>query len=247
MRDSVNARPVILLLFWSAFGLATSASAAAGEVPWDDMMRGVGGTVVVDHQPYNSGGLASDTLFRENEFLPPTWQLVADDVTLSVSAVIDRIVFWGFYHFNSIPSGDEAFRLRLYDARPADGLPGNVVYESALSNPARNFTGRSIITSGAPAEFRFSSVLPTPMVIAAQTRYWLEIAQMGDLDSLFAWELSRSGELTGQALNNDVVGDWTYSTPITSDAAYQLIAAPEPSCVLILLACAISCVRSRRG
>ncbi|MCB9855981.1 MAG: hypothetical protein H6818_09875 [Phycisphaerales bacterium] len=218
--------------------LISSAVAGAGEIPWDDMMRGVGGTVVVDHQPYNNGGLAADTLYRENEFLPPTWQLVADDVTLPVSTLIDRIVFWGFYHFNSLPSGGEAFRLRLYDARSADNLPGNVVYESMLVNPMRNFTGRSIITSGAPAEFRFSTVLPAPMVMAAQTTYWLEIVQDGVLDSHFRWETSRTGEVNGQAFNNPVVGDWTATSSISSDTAYQLIAAPEPSSLLLLLLCA---------
>lgn len=196
----------------------------------------------MDHQPYNFGGGASDTLLQESEFLPPIWQLVADDVMLTEPAVIRRIVFWGFYHFDSQPVVDETFRVRLYDARPGDGLPGDVVYESFLLNPQRSFTGRFIITSGAPAEFRFSSDLTTPLVLDAQTPYWLEVAQDGILESHFRWEFSISGDLN-QSFLNPIVGDWT---PTPGDTAYQLIAIPEPS-TLFLLILGVTIYRSRRA
>jgi len=213
--------------------LAVFSTAMAGETGWDGMMRDAG--VVVDHQPYNSGGLAADTLYQESEFLPPTWQLVADDVLLSEPAVIRRLVFWGFYHFNSVPTGDETFRVRLYDARPDDGLPGNALYETYLLNPVRNFTGRFIITSGAPGEFRFTSDLQTPMSMNAETSYWLEIVQHGDVESRFRWEVSRSGALNGHAANNPFVGDWTGTGSIESNTAYQLITIPEPSSILLMM------------
>ena len=66
----------------------TARSAAAGETPWEEIIRGAGGEIVVDHQPHNTGGFGADTLYQENQFLPPTWQLLADDVLLTQPAVI---------------------------------------------------------------------------------------------------------------------------------------------------------------
>lgn len=74
---------------WRRLRVLVGVVGVAGEILWSDTKRGFEGTVVVDHQPYNHGGFASDTLFRKNEFLPPTWQLVADDIDLPASTVVD--------------------------------------------------------------------------------------------------------------------------------------------------------------
>lgn len=208
----------------------------AGEGEWNDLMRG--SDFVVDHQPHNTGGLAADSLFRESEFLPPIWQLVADDFTLPDSATIGHINFWGFYHNNSFPVGDENIRIRFYEPRQSDALPGSVLYEASFLNVSRSFTGRSIITAGAPAELFFSVNLDVPFYINANTLYWLEIVQDGSLDSRFRWEYSRSGELDGHAFNNPFVSEWTRTTN-DSNTAFQFVPIPEPSSaglfVMILL------------
>lgn len=240
-RFAVKSRRAITLACWLACALSFAPVGLAGEAGWHGMMRDAG--VVVDHQPYNEGGRASDTLLQESEFLPPIWQLVADDVMLAEPAVIRRIVFWGFYHFDSLPKEDEIFRIRLYDARLGDGLPGIVLYETFLANPTRNFTGRFIATSGGPAEFRFMSDLTMPMLLDAQTPYWLEVAQDGILESHFRWEVSISGDLN-QAFINPFVDDWT---PAPGDTAYQLIAIPEPQSFLLFLFGIAICWRRRRG
>lgn len=216
----------------------TARSAAAGETPWEEIIRGAGGEIVVDHQPHNTGGFGADTLYQENQFLPPTWQLLADDVLLTQPAVIGSVVFWGFYHFDSLPTGDEVFRVRLYDPRSDDGLPGGAVYETQILNPPRAATGRFIATSGGPMEYRFVAVLPVTMSIDADSPYWLEIVQLGGIDSHFRWEFSRTGETNGQVFNNDFVGDWTHTVAATSDTAYQLIMIPEPGTGLLVLSCA---------
>jgi len=243
-RQGIEFKKTSELVCMIGCALMTSSIASAGEAGWDGMMRDAG--VVVDHQPYNFGGLAADTLFRENEFLPPTWQLVADDFILAESAIIDQIRFWGYYHLNSVPVGDDHFRVRLYSPRPLDQLPGDVLYEEVFSKVSRAFTGRFIIDSGAPAEYMFSVGLSNSIHLMAESNYWLEIVQIGDQDSIFTWEFSRSGEINGQAFNNPIVQDWTHTISITSDTAFQLIAIPEPqSLLLLVVGIAIGWRRSR--
>ena len=206
--------------------------AEAGEPDWNDLMRD--GGILLSRQPHNFGGLASDNLLRENEFLPPTWQWVADDFVLNQTSAIGRVNFWGFYDHNSLPGGTEDFRLRFYEPRNSDGLPGDVVYETSATDVPRTFTGRTIITSGAPAEYLFSLELSSPFVAEAGQQYWLEIIQVGNLESLFRWELSRAPPLNGQAFTNPVVLDWTATTD-NSNTAFQLILVPEPTIILLAL------------
>lgn len=207
--------------------------AEAGEADWNDLMRD--GGVIVDHQPYNFGGGASDTLYREHEFLPPTWQSLADDFTLVDPAAIRRIKFWGFYDHNVEPQGVETFRIRFYESRMSENLPGALIYESSSSGVQRAFTGRTILVSGAPAEWEFCLDLGLPFVAEANLRYWLEIVQVGSLESMFRWEFSRWAEINGQAFDNPIVGEWTHTSVETSDTAFQLITVPESTTILFML------------
>jgi len=218
----------------------------AGEGNWGDLVRGDG--IVVDHQPHPFGGGASDTSFRSLPIpqLPEIWNWIADDFTSPVNATIRRVNFWGFYGNNIQPVGDETFRIRLYEPRLSDGLPGTMLHEASFLNPAKSVTGVLIPTSGAPEEFFYQLNLKTPLNVVAGTPYWLEVVQVGDVDSRFRWEFSRSAETNGQAfINEDTGNDWERSDPITSDTAFQLSTVPEPTtAVLLVLGCA--CLRRAR-
>src|SRR5262245_56333025 len=83
-------------------------------------------SIFFDQQPLNTGGPDSDTAYITSG--QSYWQRVADDVQLTNSATLNRIMFWGFYggQFDRVepPPTEEVMRLRFYDARPGDGLPG---------------------------------------------------------------------------------------------------------------------------
>lgn len=129
---------------------------------------------------------------------------------------------------------DETFRIRVYDQRPGDLLPGTVLYEAELTSVPRVWTGRFVLTFGAPREFRYEIDLPEPLAVAAHTTQWLEIAQIGDVDSFFLWEFSQNTTLNGRAFINPIVGDWTPSGLGTSNGAYQLVSIPEPNTFVLL-------------
>lgn len=138
--------------------LVVTSPAGAAEIPWAPGLRGGGGQLLIDHQRHPFGGLASDTLFTDFPGGPAVWQRVADDFQLGFAATVQRVVWWGFYGGTfdpqvDPPMGDETMRIRFYDARPADGLPGAVLFEEAFLNPPRSPTGQVIPTGFVPPEF----------------------------------------------------------------------------------------------
>ena len=189
------------------------------------------GSIVVDQQPHNFGGPASDTALLD-DFDNQIWQRVADDVLLPQSTILSRIVFWGFYggsfdQFVEPPPPTETMRVRFYDARPSDNLPGTVLFEESFLNPSRVPTGRVVLVGPGPPEMRYQVDLTTPFELQANTKYWLEIVQVDNLNSHFRWEFS-PGNGTPYAFINPNVPDWTKST-LVSNVAFQLVAIPEPA------------------
>jgi hypothetical protein len=209
---------------------------------------GVGrATIIVDQQPNPVSGPASDTAFLFNE--QPNWQQEADDIVLAQSAVVNRILFWGFYggdfdQFIEPPPLDETMRVRLYDARPADSLPGAVLFEEAFLNPSRIPTGRTILTGAGPPEMRYQVDLTSPFELLGNTKYWLEIVQVGDVQSLFRWEVAFHNS-TPKAFINSGTSDWIAIS--NGNSAFQLQAVPEPSNIAIVMLSTVFFVIKRRN
>ena len=183
------------LIFAAAVVSAGVPSARAAPHSLEDLYRD--GDIVVDHQPYPYGGFGSDTAFYYP--FPPfeIWQRVADDILLSEPATIRHITWWGFYGSSLVEEPEpapetETMRIRFYHARPGDGLPDddNIAYEVSFLDPSRTATGRLVQVPPGPAEYIYEADLTTPVSLDAGTPYWLEIAQVGDLDSHFRWEFS---------------------------------------------------------
>ncbi len=199
--------------------------------------------IVVDHQPHPFGGLGSDTSFTPDPSLPGvSWQRVADDFVLTEPAIIRQVNFWGFYNADNPPSSEE-MRLRILGARMGDALPdeSNVVREEMVQNPSRTWTGRLVATGIAPREYFFTTNLALELRLEASTAYWLEIVQVGAVDTRFRWEFSRA-DRNGQASIN-IIHDWRNTFPgVDSDTAFQLSTIPEPS-TLILSAMAFCLTR----
>jgi hypothetical protein len=200
--------------------------------------------LVIDNPPTRVGGLFSDTEFVD-DFNQELFQRVADDLTLAEPAVIRRAGFWGFYNLNN-PPATETIRMRFYGARPGDGLPdeSNIVYEESFLNPSRTATGHIVFVGIGPLEYFYEVDMSSPVSLAADTPYWLEIAQIGDIDTAFRWEFSGLGSI-GLAAVNTNVPDWQL-TNFDADNAYQLSTIPEPT-TASMLAMGILHMVLRRG
>jgi hypothetical protein len=225
--------------------LALPASVQAGPVAEKGSPRDEG--IVVDQQPTRYGGPASDTLFR-NEFGDERWQQLADNILLDEAATIRRITWWGFYGGSGTPATPppetETMRIRFYSPRPGDGLPGEVLWEENFLDPSRAATGLIVLVGGRPKEYIYEANLAVPMSLAAQTPYWLEIVQVGDVDSHFRWEDGFSGHL-GFAYLNEGTGDWWFA-PFSYGLSFQLSAIPEPGTAVLMVLGAVAIRRRRR-
>ncbi len=175
--------------------------------------------------PGRTFGVESDTL-ELDDFGNPTSELLADKFSLLQPAHLGRVRFWGFYgsSFAQVlepPPISETMRIRIYG--DASGLPGGILFESFLVNPSRVATGISIPTGLGPPEYLYDVSLPNTFEIPANTNLWIEIAQLGDINSRFRWE------------NSNTAGEFAVQFPIgtpwhlNSDGqlAYELW-TPEP-------------------
>ncbi|MFO0972146.1 MAG: hypothetical protein U1A27_01730 [Phycisphaerae bacterium] len=189
------------------------------------------GQLLVNQPPNQSGGPAADTDFI-NMFGQQSWQQLAEDFTLSAPADIRKIRWWGFYNQDN-PPASETMRLRFYDARPSDGLPGQVLQETQVANPLRVATGQIVFVGNAPHEYRYEAILPALFSAAAGVPYWIEIVQVGDVSTAFRWEDSGVGNDRYVYLNS-LVSDWTVSG-LHVDRAYQLFAVPEPGAAALVV------------
>ncbi len=178
------------LVVVAAVGLLWATAARADEADWSDLMRDEG--LVVDQQPTQGGGGASDTAFYD-AWEEPVWQQIADNILLTEAATIRHVNWWGFYGGDDdeepeLAPDEETMRVRFYAAREGDGLPGEILFEQSLPNPSRIATGRTIAVGARPPEYLYGIDLSSPIVLEADTLYWLEVVQIGDLESHFRWE-----------------------------------------------------------
>jgi hypothetical protein len=205
--------------------------------------------VFLDHAPDFSNGSGSDTGWNDI-FGNHYWQQTADDFQLSSPVTLSTVAWYACYGddlFSSPPphppSGNETIRIRLYNARPSDGLPGPTLYEETFVNPSRVATGRHVGLPTFPTEYRFQATLSTTVQLQASEPYWLEIAQIDDNASLFRWETS-SAPGGPFAVINEHLEDWNY-VPGANHVSFQLMSVPEPALFLSIVPYAIVFLRLR--
>ncbi|QOJ04322.1 MAG: PEP-CTERM sorting domain-containing protein [Planctomycetia bacterium] len=195
------------------------------------------GQVMVFNQPRHPvGGPGADTSFIDDGG-NSIWQQVADDIILGQDATIGRIKWFGFYGGtftgSTQPPTTQTMRIRFYDSRPGDGLPGVILFEESIVDPLRIPTGAVIPLPLAPIEQRFEVDLMTPFDMLAGVQYWMEIVQLADINSHYRWEYSL-GNQTPYAFLNPNVNDWR-RTSTGANVAFELWTVPEPSSVLLVL------------
>ncbi|MBI5764530.1 MAG: hypothetical protein HZA51_13510 [Planctomycetes bacterium] len=203
-----------------------------------------GADVIVEQLPILTGGFASDTDFIDM-LGRRLWQREADNILLTQDATVRRITWWGFYGGSGTPAtpppATETIQIRIMGARAGDGLPDEsvVLMDETFFNPSRMPTGRIIGVGGAPIEQRFTVDLTVPVNLQSNIPYWLEIVQLGDVNTMFRWE-DGSGLLTGHSFSNPLTNGWLLSG---GSLSFQLSAIPEPTAFTGVLVCITALMR----
>lgn len=204
---------------------------------------------VLHSQPPNRlFGFESDTLLRD-DFGTPTGQLIADRFVLNQTAEVTRASWFAFFGgviemVDPGPPATEQVRVRFWS--DTGGLPGQVLAEQTFDNPSREFTGFTVAVTPRRKEYRYNVPLSPGFTAQAGTAYWIEVAQLGDVNSRFRWENSSTG--------GEYAVQYPLDTPwrvggIAGQMAYEL-RTPEPASSSLLVTAALGSVcrrpRSRR-
>jgi len=187
----------------------------------------VAGPVIFDNGlPDYLNGYASDI---------HTTSKVADDfILLEGSNTIADIHWWGIYGTaatNTPPDIDD-FTIRFYITNPDTGEPAADYLEEILvgNNVNREGTGEFISKVHDYEVFSYWVDID-PLVLDADTQYWLTIINDTTSDSDDYWFWATSSYETGNGL-------WRYADEpwqgTNSEFAFQLTAVPEPSTLLLL-------------
>jgi hypothetical protein len=192
--------------------------------------------IVFEQVPNQSSGGVSDTdayFFGQEHF----WEWLADDFQLSEPARITQVAFWGFFYDAYYAPDQETMRIRFLGARDSDGLPDEnaVLYSETFQNPAREATGQQVLVGPGPPEYRYLIDLSSPLWVVPNTRYWLEVVQIGDPESDFSWESARTTSPQDVIAGISAVHpeDWTYAG-VRFSLAFQLL-IPEPNAFGLLI------------
>ena len=186
-----------------------------GMLAWAILAPGapVSGAVVYEQLPLRNTMLDADgTVVR--------W---ADDFTLSQTAVVRSVGWWGAESNPHQPSS-QVFSATLYADEA--GQPGTVLSEFALARVEQAATGESI--GQEYTEFIYSGLLEQPFTVNAGTRYWLSIVNPPAYT--WAWEGSDRG---GDAYVQVNGGPWNLE-PSVGGAFALSTDVPEPSSVVLL-------------
>lgn len=190
------------------------------------VLEGAQAQFIVGHQPTLAGGPSSDTAFLLQGV--PFAALTANRVQIAAPATAHWVRWWGFYHQDN-PPAHEVMRIRILEPRPGDGLPGAVLLEELSAATIRTATGRRVSQAGEPREYLYKLELAQPFALAPGVPYWIEIAQIGDITTLFRWETGFGGDGI-RAVSEPGLNDWR---PVPGDVAFELL-VPEPTSVLML-------------
>jgi hypothetical protein len=205
-------------------------------------------TLLHRQPPGRTFGISSDTEYLD-DFNRPTGALIADKFNLApgVDTCVARVTAFAFFGGTGVvdpgPPATETIRVRLL--ADVAGLPAEPpLYEAYFQDPARVWTGFLINIAGARKEYRYELPLPHCFEAVPGTDYWLEVAQMGDINSLFRWEHSNTAG--GFAVQFPLETPWRLSAN-PSQLAYELW-TPEPcSGALLALGLALCLRRPARG
>lgn len=190
-------------------------------------------TLLHQQAPGRVFGIPSDTAYVD-DFGQSSAALIADQFVLSgiTDSLICEVRAFAFFGGTGVldpgPPLAETIRIRFY----ADslGLPGLLLHETVIHDPNRQWTGQFINIAAARKEYRYELDLRECFLPMPGVSYWLEVAQIGDPQSLLRWE--NSSTLGGFAERFPIDTPWRLS-PNPRQMAYELW-TPEPSTAALL-------------
>jgi len=121
------------------------------------------------------------------------------------------------------------------------GLPGEILAETVIPSPSRAWTGRFVGLAPVRREYQYEAILPQCFQVQRNIPYWIEISQVGDIQSRFRWE-SANGE--NFAVRFPIDTPYRLITNV-GELAYELW-TPEP-CSGALLTLAFARLLKRRA
>lgn len=147
------------------------------------------------------------------------------------SQSLQQICWWGFYFdFNNVvacvPSGGtgDNFKISIYN--DASGLPG--------TKAAATFSGLTVTKTDTGVDlnyfnrkvrrFKYQTTLPSPVNVAGNGCYWIEIVNQTSGACLWLWETSRSGNGVSAQRNGGPAGkeNWSQIDLAIEDFAFCL-------------------------
>jgi hypothetical protein len=142
----------------------------------------------------------------------------ADSFVLGTTSEIGAVRWWGGSDGRFAPNGD-AFVVRFF----ADdgGKPGGQLFAASAGPSLRAASG--LILDATTPGFVYEARLGSPLRVEANQRYWFSVVNTGN--TLWQWQ-SSSMNLSDGILRRNVGEAW--GDPYGNDAAFGLIAVPEP-------------------
>lgn len=183
----------------------------------------------VQQLPGHFGGFSSDG---------GTWT-VADDFQFEEASVIGGLNWWGGY-LNTQTRYDQ-FSVRLFS--DDGGGPGSLLEEFTVGPVSRVATGQFVNAPGGYEEFKYSAGLATPFRAEAGVTYWISI--VNSPRDLWLWEASGSTANLGVQRSFDAEPWQSYF----DNAAFEMLAVPEPDGMLFVAAglASVTLLRRFRG
>jgi hypothetical protein len=196
------------------------------------------GDLLFRQAPDQAFALDSDTAFVR--FGQQTSALTADNFMLSQNSPLCGVRFFGVYGADRVepppyivdPPLTETMGVRVYS--DAGGLPGSVLWEQTFSDAQRARSGRTVAVSPNRDEFVYTKTFFDCFAAAANTQYWANIYQVGDIGSRWRWEASYSDQSHAQQF--PIGAPWHLTAGVGSyGMAFELHATPEPLAGVLLM------------
>lgn len=212
----------------------------------------IGGVIYSQPVTFTSNG-ATMSDFDPSVVWGNHYQFASDDFTLSVSATITEIRWWGLYQkdnpvvniqppvSDTLPSSN--FTIRFFNNN--GGVPGTVELElNSLGNCSR--TQKLVTGSGGSLHyFEYNCVLPQTFQANANETYWLFIADStGSFpdDIFWSWLKSETPEWAYSFQPGGLTGWTRYSG--TTGMSFELV--PEPATLGLLAMGGLAMLRRRQ-
>ena len=207
----------LLISLMLAWGTGTAATAA----------------VIFSNGPLGNNGFISDTSFINSA--GGTGQFSADDFFLAPGANTITDIHWnGLYAFGNTPLATDNFTIQFY--ANVGGAPTTTPF---LTLPIGNATRTdTLVNTPFGSDIFAYSVDVAPIVLAANTVFWLSIFNNTAADTNDDWFWSQQDAAGNSQTRSDQVSAWTLAGGVGNRQNFELTGTvavvPEPGTLVLL-------------